>query len=66
MALAHDHADQPMLSRTHGQPASPTTIARATLIPQPIHRFMAKLHIREEPLANVVVTLGVTTSSRGA
>jgi adenylosuccinate lyase len=24
--LAHDYADQPMLSRTHGQPASPTTL----------------------------------------
>lgn len=26
--LAHEHADQPMLSRTHGQPASPTTIGK--------------------------------------
>ncbi len=28
VALAHAHADQPMLSRTHGQPASPTTLGK--------------------------------------
>ncbi len=27
-ALAHAHADLPMLSRTHGQPASPTTLGK--------------------------------------
>ena len=27
-ALAHQHADWPMLSRTHGQPASPTTLGK--------------------------------------
>ncbi len=26
--LAHRHADQPMLSRTHGQPATPTTLGK--------------------------------------
>jgi len=26
--LAHEHAAQPMLSRTHGQPASPTTLGK--------------------------------------
>ncbi len=26
--LAHEHADRPMLSRTHGQPASPTTLGK--------------------------------------
>ena len=26
--LAHDHADTPMFSRTHGQPASPTTLGK--------------------------------------
>ncbi len=26
--LAHEHAEQPMLSRTHGQPASPTTLGK--------------------------------------
>lgn len=27
-AMAHQHAAQPMLSRTHGQPASPTTLGK--------------------------------------
>ncbi|WP_300647226.1 adenylosuccinate lyase [Paenalcaligenes sp.] len=27
-AKAHDYADQPLLSRTHGQPASPTTMGK--------------------------------------
>ena len=27
-ALAHEHAARPMLSRTHGQPASPTTLGK--------------------------------------
>lgn len=27
-ALAHEHAEVPMLSRTHGQPASPTTLGK--------------------------------------
>jgi len=26
--LAHEHADQPMMSRTHGQPATPTTVGK--------------------------------------
>jgi adenylosuccinate lyase len=26
--LAHEHAERPMLSRTHGQPASPTTLGK--------------------------------------
>ena len=28
VAFSHDLADQPMLSRTHGQPASPTTMGK--------------------------------------
>ena len=28
LALAHQHAAQPMLSRTHGQPATPTTLGK--------------------------------------
>jgi len=28
VGLAHQHADVPMLSRTHGQPASPTTLGK--------------------------------------
>ncbi|GBG73499.1 hypothetical protein CBR_g16842 [Chara braunii] len=30
--LAHLHADKPMLSRTHGQPASPTTVGKEMAI----------------------------------
>ena len=26
--LAHEHADKPMLCRTHGQPASPSTLGK--------------------------------------
>jgi adenylosuccinate lyase len=26
--LAHEHADLPMMSRTHGQPATPTTLGK--------------------------------------
>jgi adenylosuccinate lyase len=28
LELAHEHADLPMMSRTHGQPASPTTLGK--------------------------------------
>jgi adenylosuccinate lyase len=35
--LAHEHADQPMLSRTHGQPASPTTLGKE--IANVVHRL---------------------------
>ena len=28
--LAHEHADLPMMSRTHGQPATPTTLGKET------------------------------------
>ncbi len=35
--LAHEHADKPMLSRTHGQPASPTTLGKE--IANVVHRL---------------------------
>jgi len=35
--LAHAHADQPMLSHTHGQPASPTTLGKE--IANVVHRL---------------------------
>lgn len=38
-ALAHAQADQPMLSRTHGQPASPTTLGKE--IANVVHRLRA-------------------------
>ena len=37
-ALAHEHADKPMLSRTHGQPASPTTLGKE--MANTVHRLL--------------------------
>ncbi|HIP53086.1 MAG TPA: adenylosuccinate lyase, partial [Chromatiales bacterium] len=45
--LAHDHASKPMLSRTHGQPASPTTLGKE--MANVVHRLR---HQREQ-IANV-------------
>ncbi len=39
--LAHKHADQPMLARTHGQTASPTTIGKE--LANVIHRLRRQL-----------------------
>ena len=41
--LAHEHADKPMLSRTHGQPASPTTLGKE--MANVVHRLR---HQREQ------------------
>lgn len=38
--LAHRHADQPMLSRTHGQPATPTTLGKE--MANVVHRLRAQ------------------------
>ena len=38
--LAHRHAHQPMLSRTHGQPASPTTLGKE--LANVVHRLKAQ------------------------
>ncbi|RLK50324.1 adenylosuccinate lyase [Alkalispirillum mobile] len=48
-ALAHEHAEQPMLSRTHGQTASPTTLGKE--IANVVHR----LRRQREQLAEVSV-----------
>jgi adenylosuccinate lyase len=45
--LAHRYADQPMLSRTHGQTASPTTIGKE------MANVAARLQRQREQLANV-------------
>ena len=45
--LAHRYADQPMLSRTHGQTASPTTVGKE------IANVAARLQRQREQLANV-------------
>ncbi len=45
--LAHRYADQPMLSRTHGQPASPTTLGKE------MANFAHRLKRQREQLAGV-------------
>jgi adenylosuccinate lyase len=45
--LAHRYADQPMLSRTHGQTASPTTVGKE------MANVAARLQRQREQLANV-------------
>jgi adenylosuccinate lyase len=46
-SLAHAHAELPMLSRTHGQPASPTTLGKE------IANFSARLSQARESIARV-------------
>ena len=46
-ALAHAHADRPMLSRTHGQTASPTTVGKE------IANVVARLTIARDRIAAV-------------
>ena len=46
-ALAHQHADVPMLSRTHGQPASPTTVGKE------FANFAVRLAAASDTLARV-------------
>ena len=48
-ALAHDNAALPMLSRTHGQPASPTTLGKE------IANVVARLRRAEQRIANVEI-----------
>jgi adenylosuccinate lyase len=45
--LAHRHADTPMLSRTHGQPASPTTVGKE------LANFVVRLRAARERVAAV-------------
>ncbi|WP_397408675.1 adenylosuccinate lyase [Polaromonas sp.] len=45
--MAHLHADQPMLSRTHGQTASPTTVGKE------IANVVARLEVARERVAGV-------------
>ena len=47
--LAHDHAQQPMLSRTHGQTASPTTVGKE--LANVVHRLRRQVkQVRETEL----------------
>ena len=45
--MAHRYADEPMLSRTHGQPASPTTVGKE------IANVVARLDVARERIAAV-------------
>ena len=45
--MAHAHAEQPMLSRTHGQPASPTTLGKE------MANVVARLQRQREQIAGV-------------
>jgi len=47
--LAREHAAQPMLARTHGQPASPTTIGKE------IANFLYRLRRQKEQLTTVPI-----------
>ncbi|MDR2093224.1 MAG: adenylosuccinate lyase [Azoarcus sp.] len=47
--LAHRHADLPMLSRTHGQPASPTTLGKE------IANIVARLRHARDGIARVAL-----------
>ncbi len=47
--MAHDAADMPMLSRTHGQPASPTTLGKE------LANFVARFARLEQAFAGVEV-----------
>ena len=45
--MAHEHADEPMLSRTHGQTASPTTVGKE------IANVVVRLVTAREKIANI-------------
>lgn len=47
--LAHNYNDQPMLSRTHGQPASPTTVGKE------MANFVARLKRQSEQILNTEI-----------
>ncbi len=47
--LAHAHADKPMLSRTHGQPASPTTLGKE------MANVVYRLRRQREQIANTAL-----------
>lgn len=47
--MAHEYADLPMLSHTHGQPASPTTVGKE------LANFVARLRRQQEQLVNVLI-----------
>ncbi len=56
--LAHEYADKPMLSRTHGQPATPTTVGKE------IANMIARLHRQEEQIISAPI-LGKLNGASG-
>ncbi len=56
--LAHEYADKPMLSRTHGQPATPTTVGKE------IANIISRLHRQEEQLISAPI-LGKLNGASG-
>jgi adenylosuccinate lyase len=48
-SMAHAYAELPMLSRTHGQPASPTTLGKE------MANVVARLHRQRDQLADVAI-----------
>ncbi len=56
--LAHEYADKPMLSRTHGQPATPTTVGKE------IANMVYRLHRQEEQLISAMI-LGKLNGASG-
>ncbi len=58
ISLAHRHADQPMLARTHGQPASPTTLGKEMAV------FVQRLRRQRIQLAAVEI-LGKINGATG-
>ncbi|HCN71203.1 MAG: adenylosuccinate lyase [Pusillimonas sp.] len=52
-ALSHTYADQPLLSRTHGQPASPTTVGKEFAnVAARLEQALAHI-VRVQPLAKM-------------
>lgn len=47
--LAHQYAEQPMLSRTHGQPATPTTLGKE------FANVVARLQRQQQQFSNVII-----------
>ena len=47
--IAHQHADMPMMSRTHGQPASPTTMGKE------IANVVARLRRAQQAIATIEI-----------
>jgi len=56
--LAHEHAGKPMLSRTHGQPASPTTLGKE--IANVVHRLR-----KQRDIINNIQILGKINGAVG-